>query len=60
MHWQASLGAEYLPDSMRLRNLPVGDRPVMPPNRSEQSSGIVFSQWREAEVIATMAEYGRK
>ncbi len=60
MHWQASLGAEYLPDSMRLRNLPVGDRPVTPPNRSEPSSGIVFSQWREAEVVTAMAEYGRK
>ena len=60
MHWQASLSAEYSPDNMRLRNLPVGDRPVTPPNRSEQPSGIAFSQWREAVVVTAMAEYGRK
>ena len=60
MHWQASLGAEYSPDNMRLRNLPVEDRPVTPPNLSEQPSGIVFSQWREAEVITSLAEYERK
>ena len=60
MHWQASLSVEYSPDNMRLRNFPVGGRPVTPPYRSEQPSGIVFSQWREAAVVTAMAEYGRK
>jgi hypothetical protein len=32
----------------------------MLPNRREQPSGIVFSQWREAGVVTAMAEYGRK
>jgi len=60
MHWQVSLSAEYSPDNMRIRNLPVGVRPVTPPNLSEQPSGTVFSQWREAEVVTAMSEYGRK